>query len=548
MTRIMRYLVAMLQVCLLATSTYGFGLYSSSGGYATLGGSSADYVRWGDTSGSPIDIRYAATSDAAYLLTYPRYQQLTELVFSDWAQAQDEMSDPTYSYRRLPTDNTFFDYRTLLNKVTGAALGFRDPVSATLVGRNYSYSTIGGPVGNRVATGAEVMVGFQSPGEYNQELSRDEVEGMTWLYGNRVSFTPTTLGNEHLLLDRDTLPSTTLARVALRWSPRSANPADGGQFTHATVTINTQHSIRLGWQARVMNWDVLVDRNLQDTFITTQHSSNPIAIDTFGAGPLGVYEQVVAAAQPGAPRDDLYFHWLNPKQPIQPAPPGQPISRYHIGLQLDVNDWVVPAAFASTPTNANPTVPLALHTIETWVDWNKTGWVPSLKMVAQADSQLQEAVVDIGCDLPEPVARGIQINNGNFTSTLDELILATTTGMDLSLSDLNAGLLAVLESQGRTHHISAFGTRTLNPYERFILLLQGDPTDLPDDVLLTGNWLDLNMPELLDEQLFVFFGSETSGGPSIGNYGLLSGEYMPEPASLVGALFGLTLLAARRRR
>ena len=138
----------------------------------------------------------------------------------------------------------------------------------------------------------------------------------------------------------------------------------------------------------------------------------------------------------------------------------------------------------------------------------------------------------------------------DISATVTELSLAIVTGMGLGLEDLNAETMANLDTLGLLEPVPNFDPVLIggdDPVpEDYIIVLEGGVADLPAEIQQQGNYLLLNRPELLQEEVFVFSRS-VDGTNAVANYSLLGTPVrIPEPS--IACLIAVAALGVMRRR
>lgn len=152
------------------------------------------------------------------------------------------------------------------------------------------------------------------------------------------------------------------------------------------------------------------------------------------------------------------------------------------------------------------------------------------------------------------VAHGIRIvAPGNVdAAVIDKITLLPAEGLNLRLEDLTRDTLQKYTDD--PIFVELINNIRLTPGQDFFLVLDGSTEDLPDEMVQKGNFMLLNLPDLLTGDLMIF-GRSTNGTMTIGTYALLGtdvigfqgGPRVPEPAAVVLVLLGIALLPRRRR-
>ena len=96
--------------------------------------------------------------------------------------------------------------------------------------------------------------------------------------------------------------------------------------------------------------------------------------------------------------------------------------------------------------------------------------------------------------------------------------------------------------------VDGFDQQTIGPGDDFFVVLDGSD-DLPSEILRKGNFLILNRPDLLNQELLVTAMSQTNGAmvQTTALLGLPANTRVPEPVTLSLLAIGALALIRRRR-
>ena len=120
-------------------------------------------------------------------------------------------------------------------------------------------------------------------------------------------------------------------------------------------------------------------------------------------------------------------------------------------------------------------------------------------------------------DFAEPgvvLTRGFRIRNGDATVTLNEIDFAAVGGLNLRLETMTSRMTNALRASGRLETVPLPAPITLERDEEFVVILEGSRDDLPRELLDGGNFVILDRPGLMDEELLIVARSSCDGGRS----------------------------------
>src|SRR5690606_38039315 len=118
----------------------------------------------------------------------------------------------------------------------------------------------------------------------------------------------------------------------------------------------------------------------------------------------------------------------------------------------------------------------------------------------------------------------------DLTTSISEVSIAKLGGLGLNrLEDLSNETLEMLRTTGQLETIPLAAPLIIAPGEDYVFVFDGERSDLPSELLSRGNFMLLNRPDLVDEELFLFARST-----NVRSYGVIGGGvFVPEPSSII---------------
>lgn len=534
-TRMNSVLVALMCLTLGPASAWGFASWSQETdvtGYTHILNNPNDYPSWDKTN---ITYKF----DPSFTTTWPNPEVKNQVrdAFNQWGTANATFDGSNYSYNRATGWKNFGDIRSVAVHELGHVLGIRHPNQAAGVARNWRPS--GGTYVAQADNGDEVLRSWINPGDYNQVLSHDELDAFDYMYGHDLNFTEVSSSSSaDIVIGSYTAGATNWAVGGWSGNFRSGDHSQGVRITSGFVNFNDSSSSPLGFMTLGINWDYenIGGMPTRSFKIRTTGTNNRTPLFHFdNTWPVGgnKFNSFSVSSMGSNAKDDLTHTWSNPAS--GDIPDTQTI---HVGLEHDTWDWSVVSARVRHPNGTETSAPLiSFH------DWSHTVVVGT---AAPPDPDGD------GLDMAGKIsvlARGFRIVASDVPMLVSELALAPVKDMGLMLEDLNRETMVTLQRNNVLELVDQFDERTIGPGEDFIIVLDGSD-NLPSDILKKGNFLIMNRPDLLDQDLFVTAISQTDLA-IVHTYALLGlpvNARVPEPATMVLLSLGAVGMLLRRRR
>lgn len=509
----------------------------------------------------------------------PALLDQVRLAFADWQAGSshaDRRSSPRYRWNRFNGEQDTIDLKSVMTHEIGHAIGFQHADAAwyneqgdsgSPWNRNYRY--IGGVLTAAAPLGGEIMNegnqdGFmpaqKSPtgiraGEYWRTLSKDEIAGLDYAYGDAIDF-------QEVGPDDDAMITVSIFQgggggnlgVAGpdTWVNRNGvNSTDGRRILTSSIGISNNASKPIGILPRTSSWyyenatgEALVGINVRSEGTSTRE---PLEVYSSGANRFTEYDMSNAFLAHAF--ENRGHHFSDPVGGSIPASGG-----VQFGLKLDVWDWTVDRATAITTGGDPIALPVvALH------GFNHGGYAsPDLDddhdhFAGGGADDLADGMTTAS-GVYTKLVEGVRIAAGAEPATLVELAFASVEGLGLDGDDLNPQTLALLQTTGALKPISLPAVQ-LGAYEDLFVVLDGLVDDLPADLQAAGNFLMAGNPlftEAMAAGEVLVYARTTGQAGSLGSFSLLNsaaivGRMVPEPSCLLMAVMSAFLATGRRR-
>lgn len=240
--------------CVAVRSVWGFGTFTVGGdpsGFSDLINHVKDVPKW-DISNMTYKF------DSSFLATFPNplIEDQVRLAIQTWQNAYNtDINLADYSYNRADGWQPFGDIRSVTLHEFGHVLGLQHPAQAAASNRNYA-SIIFGLV-QVPAHGNEVLRSWINPGDYNHILSFDELQGYSFLYGRKLTFTKVPSNSPANIVLSSYHPGNPNNWANGGWSGnfRASDHYQGAQITSGGVSYNDASGVGMGLKTLGLHWD-----------------------------------------------------------------------------------------------------------------------------------------------------------------------------------------------------------------------------------------------------------------------------------------------------
>jgi hypothetical protein len=419
-------------------------------------------------------------------------------------------------------------------------------------------------------------------GEIYNALSWDEIDGIYEMYftyggvastaGVAVSFRPASQGETPMLLFsassmnpvtgqpfNSTPPENSCGTLLPQGIPENvvavglpygrASGNGGVTIHHAIITFNSNPTTPLGSESTGYNFDFTADQTIQSIIQVNLLVPGTQNTDLVG----GTFNNNVVLNVPDLNQDPDYVFGMF--QPIYPVPsvdlPNNTAESYgpwdnmviewsqsndsipnetyvHVGATPDVWDWVTYVSYTGATASGQapngqfsqnfPITPMPVH-VWSSPQFSETG-TPAGANASGPNQAICGACMTTAALVTNFAVSGLEIIGPPNCAAVSNLQIADVTGMGLTISNLNAGLVAQLQASNLMITVTNFGAYLCDG-EQYVVVLQGDPAYLPAETLSNGNYTVLDMPYLLQRELFAVVTS-TDGHTLVNNYTLLN--------------------------
>jgi len=511
-------------------AAFGVSFFGTDGKPTDLIANPNNYYSWPNAV-----ITWKMSPDFLAAFPNPLQHEQVRLAFREWeiaSASQARRDSPRYGWKRNNGQRNFFDLRTIMVHEIGHTLGSQhpdacwyntDPDTGDPYHRNYTR------VGNAwvaeapnveavMNEGAWPEKGLKA-GEYWRLTSKDELELLDYAYGFQIDFqevfgnTPADLVVETFAgggQQSQTLgvggPDGSTLKVA-------GEPLEGRWITSASIAISDNASKPIGFEARPSSWEFnnYTGHPVSSLVVRTRGSDNPNPIQWSSQGPNKFNALTSSEASQAYQFEDRVWRYHLPSGGS--VPPGATVK---IGLRLDVWDWTVVSAGVTTVDGV--IYPACLTTVFDWINLAPpAGGMPFDEGECLIDARPRE-VLNRGFRIVAP--------DSDVTLTIIEYAPADQAG--LRLDELGSEMLRDLRASGALRTVT-IPPRTLAPGEEFIVVLDGDPADLPRDMVIRGNYVVVNDPGVAEGGYFTHVPSACSPDGSISSFTWLDDDVYEPP-------------------
>jgi hypothetical protein len=383
--------------------------------------------------------------------------------------------------------------------------------------------------------GTEVMHDTIAKGEIRRVLTHDELDMHDHAYNRTVTFqevfgdTPAEL---NILACGGCLG---FGGVEESQQRVNGQPESGQEITEGIffVGAGSYQGTPIGFKTLKQSWEFDNDffpQGIHEVVVRTRGTDNPVPISqsNHGLGQFDSYDTVYIPTLGILNFEDMAHRWFNASL-ADTVPLGSTI---RLAVEQDVPDWfVLSAAALDIDRNGHGIQLIAIN------PWQNTFLNPD-------DDEPDE---DFGISGKTVLNNGFRIvGTDDLTTLITEVSLAKIGDLGLNqLEDLSSETLELLRTTGRLETIAFSSPIPLAPGEDFVFVFDGQTGDLPRELIARGNFMLLNRPDLVDEELFVF----TRSSGNVRTYGVIGGGvFVPEPAAFVLLCLGLIGVLWTRRR